>query len=124
MLHHSFVLLCKKFQSMSSTDTQNLFTKLFFFLVFLKCTIVSDIYMNMSTFYSSNQSINQSIKTNIFLCLIKNKYSNSLLQCYHESLSKCHINLQVADYFYITLSSSIITIFNTYLQLHSYTSFV
>ena len=27
----------------------------------------------------------------------------------------CHINLQVAEWFYITLSSSIITIFNTYI---------
>ena len=57
----------------------------------------------------------QSINQNKYISLSNKKYSNSLLQCYHESLSKCHINLQVAEYFYKALSSSIITIFNTYI---------
>ena len=54
---------------------------------------------------------------NKYISLPDKKYSNRLLQCYHEYLicNKLYINLQVAEYFYITLSSSIITIFNTYI---------
>ena len=61
---------------------------------------------------SINQSINQSSKTNIFLCLIKSKvigYHSATMNLYLHIYDKLSHNLQVAQYFYITLSSSIIT---------------
>ena len=68
--------------------------------------------IKIKSYIALDQS-NQSIKYKYISLPNKNKYSNSLLQCYYEFLSKCHVNLQVAEYLYITLSSSIITIFNT-----------
>ena len=73
-------------------SVRNVLPSSFYCLILIRC-----IVFIASAKISEREGINQSIKTNIFLWLIKNKYSNSLLQCYHESFSKCHINLQVAE---------------------------